>query len=90
MRMTNISEPRTAPAEGGETPDSLYTQATYETAIQAGAFRSGEREMNETETTFCRSLSAVARDRTSCPNFLLMLRRERSAGDVGEKERKLL
>ena len=50
--------------------------------------------MNETETTFCRSLSAVARDRTSCPNFLLMLkrerRRERSAGDVGEKERKLL
>ena len=41
-RGKHISGPRTAPAGGGETPDLFYTQATYETAIQAGAFRSGE------------------------------------------------
>ena len=29
--------------------------------------------MNETETTFCSSLSAVAREKPSCPNFFLVL-----------------
>lgn len=37
------------------------------------ALSAPEREMNETETTFCSNLSAVARERTGYPNFFLVL-----------------
>lgn len=87
MRMTNISEPRTAPAEGGgntfqdrgQLLQGAGKRQTYFTLRPRTRLRSRqalsapEREMNETETTFCSNLSAVARERTSYPNFFLVL-----------------
>lgn len=104
MRMTNISEPRTAPAEGGENTFQNRGQLlqgagkhqTHFTLRPRTRLRSRqalsdlEREMNESETTYCSNLSAVARERTSCPNFFLVLvaseAREERWGRGGEEK----
>lgn len=48
---------------GGETPASLYTQATFGPAVAAGAFRLEGRKINEMEAIFYSNLSAAAAGR---------------------------